>query len=47
MQIRPVYPGHSEYDLDVSAKPDIKTKRKKAILDVDALWPQGKVSIIL
>jgi p-cumate 2,3-dioxygenase beta subunit len=37
-----VYPGHSEYDLDVSAKPDIRIKRKKAILDVDALGPQGK-----
>jgi len=42
-----VYPGHSEYDLDVSNKPDIRIRRKKAILDIDALRPQGKVSIIL
>jgi p-cumate 2,3-dioxygenase beta subunit len=42
-----VYPGHSEYDLVVSNKPEIRIRRKKAVLDIDALRPQGKVSIIL
>jgi p-cumate 2,3-dioxygenase beta subunit len=42
-----VYPGHSEYDLETSDKTSIRIRRKRAILDLDALRPQGKVSIIL
>jgi p-cumate 2,3-dioxygenase beta subunit len=42
-----VYPGHSKYDLDTSDKAAIRIRRKRATLDLDALRPQGKVSIIL
>jgi len=42
-----VFPGHSEYDLVTSNRAAIRIRRKRAVLDVDALRPQGKVSIIV
>ncbi len=42
-----VYPGHSDYDLVTSDKSAIRIRKKRAVLDLDALRPQGKVSIIL
>lgn len=44
--INDVYPGHSIYDL-VVAEEGLRIRMKRAVLDVDALRPQGKVSIIL
>lgn len=46
MEKTDMYPGHAEYKLVVG--PDgLRIRRKKAILDIDVLRPQGKVSIIL
>ena len=44
--VNDVYPGHSEYDL-IPADGAFRIRRKRAVLDVDTLRPQGKVSIIL
>jgi len=41
-----VYPGHSTYDL-VLGDGGARIRRKTAVLDIDTLRPQGKVSIIL
>ena len=41
-----VYPGHAEYRL-VQGAEGLRIRSKKAILDVDVLRPQGKVSIII
>lgn len=41
-----VYPGVAEYLL-VRSGNDFRIRRKRAVLDLDALRPQGKVSIIL
>ena len=45
--VNDVYPGHSEYDLTLAADGGLRIRRKRAVLDVDTLRPQGKVSIIL
>lgn len=47
-----VYPGHARYELlrnpDGAGSGDgFRIRRKRAILDIDALRPQGKLSIIL
>lgn len=43
-----VFPGHSEYDLVWGARAeDHRIRRKRAVLDIDTLRPQGKLSIIL
>jgi p-cumate 2,3-dioxygenase beta subunit len=46
MEVTNIYPGHSEYRLVLSGE-SLKIRSKKAVLDIDALRPQGKVSIIL
>lgn len=46
MEKTDIYPGHSEYKL-VVAEDGPRIRSKKAILDIDVLRPQGKVSIIL
>ena len=46
MEVTNIYPGHAEYVL-VQAGESLKIRSKKAVLDVDALRPQGKISIIL
>ena len=40
-----IFPGRAEYRL-VRNKDGLRIRSKKAVLDVDALRPQGKVSII-
>jgi p-cumate 2,3-dioxygenase subunit beta len=42
-----IYPGHSAYDLVLGGAHGIRIRRKRAVLDIEALRPQGKVSIIL
>ncbi len=44
--VNDIYPGHSLYRL-VAAAGGFKIRSKRAVLDVDTLRPQGKVSIIL
>ena len=46
MEVTNIYPGHAEYLL-VRNGDGLRIRRKKAVLDVDALRPQGKISIIL
>ncbi len=46
MEKTDIYPGHSEYKL-VLGEDGPRIRSKKAILDIDVLRPQGKVSIIL
>jgi p-cumate 2,3-dioxygenase beta subunit len=46
MEVTNIYPGHAEYQL-VRNDAGLKIRSKKAVLDIDALRPQGKVSIIL
>jgi p-cumate 2,3-dioxygenase beta subunit len=46
MEKTDIYPGHAEYRL-VSGADGLRIRSKKAILDVDVLRPQGKVSIII
>jgi p-cumate 2,3-dioxygenase beta subunit len=46
MEVTNIYPGHAEYLL-VQNGDGLKIKSKKAVLDVDALRPHGKISIIL
>jgi p-cumate 2,3-dioxygenase beta subunit len=46
MEVTNIYPGHAEYLL-VQNGGGLKIKSKKAVLDVDALRPHGKISIIL
>jgi p-cumate 2,3-dioxygenase beta subunit len=46
MEVTNIYPGHAEYRL-VRNGEGLKIRSKKAVLDIDALRPQGKVSIIL
>ena len=46
MEVTNIYPGHAEYLL-VRNGHGLRIRRKKAVLDVDALRPQGKISIIL
>ncbi|MEQ9642119.1 MAG: aromatic-ring-hydroxylating dioxygenase subunit beta [Alphaproteobacteria bacterium] len=41
-----IYPGMTEYRL-VRGEDGFRIRRKRAVLDLDALRPQGKVSIIL
>ena len=45
--VNDIYPGHSEYDLVLAADGGFCIRRKRAVLDIDTLRPQGKVSIIL
>ena len=45
--VNDIYPGHSEYDLVPAVEGGFRIRRKRAVLDVDTLRPQGKVSIIL
>jgi p-cumate 2,3-dioxygenase beta subunit len=40
------YIGHYEYEL-VRHEGDLKIRKRKAILDIEALRPQGKISFIL
>ena len=44
--VNDVYPGHSIYELVASAA-GLRIRSKRAMLDVDTLRPQGKVSVIL
>jgi len=46
MEVTNIYPGHAEYLL-VKNGDGLKIRSKKAVLDVDALRPHGKISIIL
>jgi p-cumate 2,3-dioxygenase beta subunit len=46
MEKTDIYPGHAEYRL-VRGFDGLRIRSKKAILDIDVLRPQGKVSIIL
>jgi p-cumate 2,3-dioxygenase beta subunit len=46
MEVTNIYPGHAEYLL-VQKDDGLRIKSKKAVLDVDALRPHGKISIIL
>jgi p-cumate 2,3-dioxygenase beta subunit len=46
LEITNIYPGHAEYLL-VQTGGGLRIKSKKAVLDVDALRPHGKISIIL
>lgn len=46
MEVTNIYPGHAEYLL-VRNGEGLKIRSKKAVLDVDALRPHGKISIIL
>ena len=46
MEVTNIYPGHAEYLL-VQKGDGLRIKSKKAVLDVDALRPHGKISIIL
>jgi p-cumate 2,3-dioxygenase beta subunit len=46
MEVTNIYPGHAEYLL-VKNGHGLKIRSKKAVLDVDALRPHGKISIIL
>ena len=41
-----VFPGHSRYEL-VPTAASFRIRLKRAVLDLDSLRPQGKVSIIL
>ena len=45
--VNDIYPGHSLYRLVPQADGSFKIRSKRAVLDVDTLRPQGKVSIIL
>ena len=45
--VNDVYPGHSIYRLVPGAEGGFAIRSKRAVLDVDTLRPQGKVSIIL
>ena len=45
--VNDVYPGHSLYRLVAHTDGSFKIRSKRAVLDVDTLRPQGKVSIIL
>ena len=45
--VNDIYPGHSIYRLVVQADGAFRIRSKRAVLDVDTLRPQGKVSIIL
>lgn len=45
--VNDIYPGHSQYDLVLRAEGGFSIRKKRAVLDVDTLRPQGKVSIIL
>lgn len=44
--VNDIYPGHSIYEL-VAVADGFRIRRKRAVLDVDTLRPQGKVSVIL
>jgi len=46
MEVTNIYPGHAEYTL-VRKDDGLRIRSKKAVLDVDALRPHGKISIIL
>lgn len=46
MEVTNIYPGHAEYRL-VQGADGLRIRSKKAVLDVDALRPHGKISIIL
>ncbi len=46
MEVTNIYPGHAEYRL-VRNGDGLRIRSKKAVLDVDALRPHGKISIIL
>lgn len=46
MEVTNIYPGHAEYLL-VKGADGLRIRSKKAVLDVDALRPHGKISIIL
>ena len=46
MEVTNIYPGHAEYLL-VRGGDGLRIRSKKAVLDVDALRPHGKISIIL
>ena len=44
--VNDIYPGHSIYDLAGDGE-SFRIRLKRAVLDVDTLRPQGKVSIVL
>lgn len=45
-EMKDVYPGHSEYRL-LREDGGYRIRRKRVVLDLDTLRPQGKVSIII
>ncbi len=45
--VNDIYPGHSIYRLVAQTDGGFRIRSKRAVLDVDTLRPQGKVSIIL
>jgi p-cumate 2,3-dioxygenase beta subunit len=42
-----IYPGHAEYDVVTDDTGALRFRRKLAVLDIDMLRPQGRLSIIL
>lgn len=46
-EITDVYPGHAHYELVRDAANALRIRKKTAVLDLEALRPQGKLSIIL
>lgn len=46
LEVTDVYPGHAAYRL-VATGGGLRIRRKTVVLDVDALRPHGKISIIL
>ncbi len=46
-EVMDIYPGRSNYELVASGTGALRIRLKRAVLDLDALRPQGKLSIIL
>ncbi|HEX2890297.1 aromatic-ring-hydroxylating dioxygenase subunit beta [Vineibacter terrae] len=46
-EVMDIYPGRSEYELLVSDAAGFRIRLKKSVLDLEALRPHGKLSIIL
>ena len=42
-----IFPGHSVYDLSLDNAGGIQIRKKKTVVDIETLRPQGKISIIL
>jgi p-cumate 2,3-dioxygenase subunit beta len=46
-EIMDIYPGESTYELVPAGKDGFRIRSKRAVLDLEALRPHGKLSIIL